>query len=557
MSTERNTGAFRRLCRQRRRTVANLLLLLGAFPLTAQVHVAASTFDVAVYGATAGGVMAAVAAAQHGMSVALIEPGNHVGGMLSGGLSNSDVDNQQAIIGGLARSFFVSAGQYYHQPVAWAFEPHLAEAILRKMLVDTRIQTFFHCRLSSAEKSGSQIVLIRMENGLTFSAKVFIDSSYEGDLMKTAGVSYVVGREGRAKYNESLAGRQDLLPGHHQFKFAVSADVAAGGLLPLIIPENKVAQTGEGDGRFQSYCFRLCLTDNPENRLPVEQPTGYDPTRYELARRYLQSAKGALSLGDFLGIVRIPNGKFDVNSTGPVSTDLLGANWEYPEADYARRQKIWNEHLSWAQGLIYFLGNDASIPENIRARMQTMGLPKDEFLDTGHWPHQLYVREGRRMLGEYIITQRDLQEYREKYDSIGMAGYNIDIREVEWLAHKVYLYPNVVDQVFTEGYLSMPVRPWQIPYRALLPRQQECSNLLVTACVSASTIAYSSFRMEANYMIAGQSAGTAAALAIASRRQLHQIDLSALQQALRQDKQILAVSDTRPDSSVAPPPSKN
>jgi hypothetical protein len=520
-------------------------LLLTAFSLAAQARFAADRFDVVVYGATASGVMAAIAAAQHGMSVALIEPGNHVGGMLSGGLSNSDVDNQQALIGGLAHSFFVSAGQYYRQPLAWAFEPHVAEAILRKMLADARVQTFFRCRLSSAEKNGPQLVLIRMESGMVFSAKVFIDSSYEGDLMKAAGVSYVVGREGRAKYGESLAGRQDLLPGHHQFKFAVSADTATGGLLPLIVPEEKVARTGEGDGRFQSYCFRLCLTDGPENRLPIEQPAGYDPGRYELARRYLQSAKGALSLGDFLGIIRIPNGKFDVNSTGPVSTDLLGANWEYPEADYARRQQIWNEHLSWAQGLVYFLGNDAGVPENIRSRMRTMGLPKDEFSDTGHWPYQLYVREGRRMLGEYVITQHDLQEYREKYDSIGMAGYNIDIREIEWLAHKVYLYPNAIDQVFTEGYLSMPVQPWQIPYRALLPRQQECSNLLVTACIAASTVAYSSFRMEANYMIAGQSAGTAAALAIASRRMLHQVDLSILQQTLRHDKQILSLSDTQ------------
>ncbi len=362
--------------------------------------------------------------------------------------------------------------------------------------------------------------------------------------MKAAGVSYTVGREGRAKYNESLAGRQDLLPGRHQFRFPVSAD-AADGLLPWVVPQEEVAQTGEADGKFQSYCFRLCLTENPSDRLPIERPENYAASRYALARRYLESAKGQLTLGDFLGIVRIPNGKSDVNSTGPVSTDLLGASWAYPEADDAHRKAIWDEHLAWAQGLIYFLQNDESVPEAIRQQMRRWGLPKDEFADTGHWPHQLYVREGRRMLGEYVLTQHDLQEYRGKYDSIGMAGYNIDIREVQWLAHKVYQFPTVIDQVFTEGYLSMPVQPWQIPYRALLSRQEECSNLLVTACIGASTIAYASFRMEPNYMIAGHSAGVAAALAIKAGRELHRLDLVQLQEMLRKEGQILTLEDVR------------
>ena len=363
--------------------------------------------------------------------------------------------------------------------------------------------------------------------------------------MKAAGVSYVVGREGRAKYGEPLAGRQDILPGHHQFRFPVSAEASAGGLLPLIVPEDKVAQIGEGDGRFQSYCFRLCMTEDPADRLPVEMPKGYNPARYALARRYLESAHGALSLKDFLGIIPIPNRKSDINSTGPISTDLLGASWAYPEASYTRREQISEEHLTWAQGLIYFLQNDPSVPETIRAQIRKWGLPKDEFLDTGHWPNQLYVREGRRMLGEYVLTQHDLQAYRQKYDSIGMAGYNIDIREVEWLAHKVYLYPKVIDQVFTEGYLSMPVQPWQIPYRALLPRQEECSNLLVTVCISASTIAYGSFRMEANYMIAGQSAGVAAALALKTHREIHLVDMAALQSELHKDGQILSLRDVQ------------
>ena len=489
--------------------------------------------------------MAAIGAAQQHVRVALLDPGHHVGGMLSGGLSNSDVDNQQQLIGGLARKFFSAAGQHYNQPIAWAFEPHVAEEILRAMLDSARVEVFQDCRISRAAKAGSQLLQIRAEDGREFTASVFIDSSYEGDLMKAAGVSYTVGREGRAKYTEPLAGRQDLLPGRHQFRFPVSADTA-NGLLALVVPQEQTGQLGEADGKFQSYCFRLCLTDNPANRITIEQPLHYDPSRYALARRYLESAKGNLSLSDFLGIVPIPNGKADINSTGPVSTDLLGASWPYPEADHRRRREIWDEHLTWAQGLIYFLQNDESVPEPMRQRMRRWGLPKDEFADTAHWPNQLYVREGRRMLGEYILTQHDLQEYRQKYDSIGMAGYNVDIREVQWLAHKVYLFPKVINEVFTEGYLSLPVEPWQIPYRALLPRQQECSNLLVTSCISASTIAYGSFRMEPNYMIAGQSAGTAAALAIQSARPIHEIDLVALQQTLRRQGQILSLSDVRP-----------
>jgi hypothetical protein len=503
------------------------------------------TFDVVVYSADASGTIAAVAAANKGMRVALLEPGAHIGGMVTGGLSNSDVEGQQQLIGGLARRFFESAGAHYGKPVSWAFEPHVAEQIFNDMLKNSGVRIFFHSRLIAVQKEGSSIIRLRVEGGREFQAKIFIDSSYEGDLMKAAGVSYTIGREAQSKYNESLAGRQDLLPGRHQFRFAVSADTAGAGLLPLVVAQKDVAPTGASDGRFQSYCFRLCLTQDPADKLPVQRPTGYDPKRFELARRYLQSAKGALSLDDFLGIVRIPNGKADVNSTGPVSTDLNGASWAYPEASYERRRQIWDEHLTWAQGLLYFLQTDPSVPQTIRDQANHWGLPKDEFLDTGHWPNQLYIREGRRMLGEYVLTQNDLENLRGKYDSIGMAGYNIDIREVEWLAHRVYVFPKVINQVFTEGYLSMPVQPWEIPYRALLPVEEEASNLLVTACISASTIAYASFRMEPNYMIAGESAGTAAALAIKGQRPIHKVDIEELQKQLRQDGQILSEADAR------------
>jgi hypothetical protein len=520
--------------------VSLLTFFLWAFPAFGAEH----SFDVVVYGGTAGGAMAAIAVAQHGLKVALLEPGSHIGGMVSGGLSNSDVERQEALVGGLTRSFFEAVGHHYGKPVAWAFEPHVAEQTFGEMLSAARVETFLHSRLATLVKSGSRIQSLTTQNGDTFSGKIFLDSGYEGDLMKAAGVSYTVGREGVDRYNESLAGRQDLLPGRHQFVHPVLAAISPGAdraqPLPYVIPQNKVARTGVGDGHFQSYCFRLCLTEIPENSLSIQKPSGYNPARFELVRRYLESGKSALKLRDFIGLVKIPNGKADINSTGPVSTDLLGVSWEYPDASYERRSQIWNEHLTWAQGLMYFLGNDASVPEQLRSEARHWNLPKDEFPDTGHWPHQLYIREGRRMSGEYLLTQHDLQEYRGKYDTVGMAGYNIDIREVQWLTHKVYHFPDVVDQVFTEGYLSMPVEPWQIPYRALLPRQEQCSNLLVTATISASTIAYASFRMEANYMIAGESAGVAAALALKTNRPVHQIDIAVLQQELRDRKQILS-----------------
>jgi hypothetical protein len=516
-----------------------LLLLFPALCLPA-----AQSFDVIIYGATASGVIASVAAAQEGMHVALIGERHHVGGMVSGGLSNSDVEGQKDLIGGLARNFFVRAGRHYHEPVAWAFEPHVAEHIFREMLSDTGVHTFFDARITEVHKNGSAIVSIRVAGGNEFAAKVFIDASYEGDLMELAGVPYRIGREAYSEYGESLAGRQDLLPGRHQFRFPVRANAEPGnGLLPWVVAQRKVVPTGSADGEFQSYCFRLCLTDLPASRLPIQKPAGYDPAEYELAHRYLQSAHGQLSLSDFLGMVPIPKHKADVNSTGPVSTDLLGASWQYPEASPGRRRQIWDEHLRWAQGLLYFLQNDPSVPDSIRNEIRPWGLPKDEFPDTGHWPNQLYIREGRRMLGEYVLTQHDLQENREKYDSIGMAGYNIDIREVQWVAHKVYDFPNVLDQVFTEGYISMPVKPWQIPYRALLPREQDVSNLLVPVCISASTMAYGSFRMEPNYMIAGESAGVAAALAIKSGRTVHQVDIVALQTELRKRNQILSLQN--------------
>ncbi len=498
-----------------------------------------ANFDVVIYGATSGGTAAAIGTAQEGRSVALLEPGRHVGGMITGGLGRTDMDRQQNVIGGLAREFFERVGKVYGDQVSWFFEPHVAEQVLTTWLREAGVHVIFGQQLKSVQKEGTRIVSLQTVDGTVYQAQVYIDGTYEGDLMKQAGVSYSIGREGRAKYGESLAGRQDILPGAHQFRTAVSPYGPDGALLPYITPQDRVVATGEEDGHVQSYCFRICLSDDPGNRLPIEAPEHYDPKRFGLVRNYLAALGDTARLADFMGISRLPHNKTDINSGGAVSTDVPSLSWSYPEAGYAERRRIWQEHLTWAQGLLYFLGHDPAVPEHIRQEMLQWGLPKDEFPDTGHWPHQLYVRDARRMTGEYVMTQHDLQENRSKYDSIGMGGYNIDIREVQWIAHRVFRFPKAPDEVLMEGYLSMPVEPYEIPYRSLLPRYSEVSNLLVPVCLSASAVAFASFRMEPQFMIAGYAAGMAASLAAAKHSSVHAVDLALLQRKLSEHRQVL------------------
>jgi hypothetical protein len=335
-----------------------------------------------------------------------------------------------------------------------------------------------------------------------------------------------------------LAGRQEILPGAHQFRAVVSPYGPDGKVLPFITRQDDVVPTGQGDGHVQSYCFRICLSDDPGNRLPLAAPEGYDRRRYGLVANFVAALGDKVRLRDFMGISR-PNHKTDINSGGAISTDAPSLSWSYPEARYAERQRIWSQHLTWAQGLLYFLSHDSAVLQSIRDEMQQWGLPLDEFPDTGHWPHQLYVRDARRMLGEHVMTQHDLQEHRSKYDSIGMGGYNIDIREIQWIAQRVFRFPKAEEEVLMEGYLSMPVEPYEIPYRALLPPQDECSNLLVAECISASHVAYASFRMEPQYMIAGHAAGGAAGLAVERGVPVHEIDIPALQQKLSSQGQVL------------------
>ena len=330
----------------------------------------------------------------------------------------------------------------------------------QQWLKETGVRVLFDRRLASIRKQAGRIVSLRTTSGDVFEAPVFIDSSYEGDLMKAAGVSYAVGRDSLSLYNESLAGRQDFLPGSHQFRAAVPALGADGKLLPYVLAQETLEPTGTGGRKFQSYCFRICLTRNPANRLPLPRPEGYDAARFELARTYLKVLGNSAKLADFMGISLLPNDKTDINSGGAVSTNLPGANWDYPEASYERRREIWQEHLSWAQGLLYFLGNDPDVPPALRAEMNQWGLAKDEFPDTNHFPWQLYIREDAACSASSSLT-RQSQENRHKDDSIGMGGYNIDIREVRGWPRRVSL-SRPCARVFMEGYLSMPVEPYDI-----------------------------------------------------------------------------------------------
>ena len=501
--------------------------------------------DILVYGGTAGGVMAAIAAAGEGSSVILLEPGGHVGGMVSGGLGRTDMDSQLHLIGGLARQFFEEVGRRYGQSVAWFFEPKVAEAVLRESLAKAGVTVLYRHPLLRVTKQSNRIASLETRNGAVFTAKVYVDTTYEGDLYKAAGVSYAIGRESRAKWGESFAGRQEFLPGDHQLKVPTSATDENGRLVPYVTAETNLVPVGEGDGKVMGMGFRLCLTNDPANRVAIGKPDGYDPARFGLVRNYLKALGSQAKVGEFLGTSKMPNNKTDSNSS-TVSMNLLGAGLAYIEADYETRQKIWEEHRSWAHGLLYLLAHDEAAPEPLRTQVAQWGLPKDEFVDTGHWPHQLYIREARRMQGEYILTQHDLQTNRTKYDSVGMASYNVDIREIQWVAKTVTRFPLVGLEVLMEGYLSMPVEPYEIPYRSLLPRYSECSNLLVPVALSASHVAYASFRMEPQYMIVGQSAGVAAAMAVKQGVAVHRIDIPALQARLKTLKQVLAIEDALP-----------
>ncbi len=495
------------------------------------------TFDLVVYGGTAGGVTTAVAAARRGAKVALLEPRNHIGGMVSGGLSGTDVGWRE-VIGGMALEFYFRAGRHYDlarhlQEIAWMPEPKVAEELFRGWLKEAGVQLFERHRLrekTGVRREGTRVVEIAMDNGARFAAKLFADCSYEGDLMAQAGVRYTFGRESIAEHGESLAGVRAVTESH-QFAVDIPARDASGRLLPEVSAEPR-GEPGSADKRIQAYNFRVIATNVSANRVPWPKPDRYDPKRYELLALYLNAMTKYLGRSMTMneaGLIRvIPNGKIDLNNRGGFSSDYIGASYGYPDGTYAERERIWKDHEAYQKGLYYFIANDPRIPKPLQEEMRSYGLARDEFVDTGNWPNQLYIREGRRMVGPFVATQKDLQTDRTKPDVIGMGSYNSD-------SHNLQRFVNERGFVENEGDVQVPVQPYQIPYRVLLPNRVEATNLLVPVCFSASHIAYSSLRMEPQYMILGHAAGNAAVLAMEKGIAVQDVDIAELQKRLREE----------------------
>ncbi|HZY73542.1 MAG TPA: FAD-dependent oxidoreductase [Edaphobacter sp.] len=496
-------------------------------------------FDVVVYGATASGVIAAVAAAKEGMSVALVGTDQHLGGMVAGGLSNSD-RGKDYVIGGMSREFFERVGKHYNEPIEWRFEPHIAELVFQEMLSETTVTRITHARLK--EKGGvvlknGDITSIALTNGTVLRAPVFVDTSYEGDLMNEAGVKYTWGREPESEYGESIAGVRGRQRPDHHFNVPVSPWASPGKLLPEVQNLQRGAM-GSGDKYVQAYGFRMCLTNVAANMLPFPKPPGYDPYRYELLKRYivaLEKKEGRPPVMKELMIVSpLKGGKFDINSFGGFSTDHIGASWDYPSGSYKRQAEIWQDHYNYDAGFFYFLANDPSVPRSLHDEVNRYGLAKDEFLAEHGWPFQLYIREGRRMLGDYVMTQKDITTDVKKTDSIGMGSYQSD-------SHHVRRIPTADGNVENEGEQYVATVPYEIPYRVMTPKKSEVRNLLVPVCFSASHVAYSTIRMEPQYMIMGEAAGVAAAIAVREKLPVADIPMTELQNKLKKAKAVLSL----------------
>lgn len=497
---------------------------------------AAIQADICIYGGTSAGVVAAAEAARLGKTVVLAEPGNHLGGMSSGGLGATDTGTIAAI-GGISREFYRRIGQHYSVAERFTFEPHVAEQVFQNLIAEAGVPVYFQERLASVEKDGTRITQIAMESGDVFRASMFIDATYEGDLMARAGVSYVVGRESNATYGETLNGIRSGAAGH-QFSVAVDPYVEPGnpdsGLLPFV-QDDTGGVVGQGDARIQAYNFRLCLTQSPAIRVPIDPPPDYDPDRYELLARYLEARVAAgqsTVLTNFMNISAMPNGKTDVNNNGGFSTDFIGGNWDYPDADYQTRAAIRDAHESYTRGLLTFLATSPRVPDNLRAQMQSWGLCGDEFLDTAGWPHLLYVREARRMVSDYVMTERNCRSQVTVTDSVGLASYTMDTHNAQRIARS--------GRAFNEGDVQTGVpQPYPISYRSIIPTASECENLLVPVTLSASHVAHGSIRMEPVFMILGHSAAAAASLAIDGGTSVQSVDIDALQAQLLADSQIL------------------
>jgi len=544
-------------------TAPRLLLLIASLLGFANPTIAADP-DLVVYGGTSAGVIAAVQAKRMGKTVVIVCPDRHLGGLSSGGLGFTDTGNK-AVIGGLAREFYHRIWKHYDQPQAWKwqakssygnkgqgtpaidgaqrtmwiFEPQAAERVFEDLIREHQIPVHrdeWLDRQGGVKKAGTRLQSITTLSGRTFTGRMFIDATYEGDLMAAAGVAFHVGRESTNTYGETWNGIQTgVLHHRHHFgvlKQGISPYVVPGnpasGLLPRISSEPPGAY-GAGDQRIQAYCYRMCLTDHAPNRVPFAKPEGYDPAQYELlSRTYAAGWRETFDKYD-----PIPNHKTDTNNHGPMSTDNIGMNYDYPEASYDRRREILREHERYQKGWLYFVANDPRVPEDVREAMSKWGFARDEFADHGNWPHQIYVREARRMIGQYVMTENELLRRRPTPDSVGMGSYTID-------SHNVQRYITPDGFVQNEGDISVPTPgPYPIAYGSLTPKKSHAENLLVPVCVSSSHIAFGSIRMEPVFMILGQSAATAAALALDAGIAVQDVPYPRLKERLLLDGQVL------------------
>ena len=535
--------------------------------LMANVETFAQTFDVVIYGGNSAAIIAAVQTRKMGKSVVVVSPDKHLGGLSSGGLGFTDTGNK-AVIGGLSRDFYHRVWKHYQDDAAWRwqqkseygnkgqgtpaidgaqrtmwiFEPHVAEKIFEDYVREFSIRVDrdeWLNREKGVKKNGARIASITTLSGKVYEGRMFIDATYEGDLMAAAGVEYHVGRESKDAYNEQWNGVQTGVL-HHKHHFgAVKEKISPykipgdpkSGLLPRISAESP-GEYGAADKRVQAYCYRMCLTQHPKNRVPFPKPDGYDASQYELLLRIFNAGWRET----FEKFDPIPNLKTDTNNHGPMSTDNIGYSYDYPEATYERRREILKEHVQYQQGWLYFIANDARVPADVRNEMRKWGLAKDEFKDNGNWPHQIYVREARRLVGSYVMTDNNLLKKRETPDSIGMGSYGID-------SHNVQRYVTPEGYVQNEGDIGVSTKgPYTIAYGSITPKKAQCENLLVPVCVSSSHIAFGSIRMEPVFMILGQSAATAAIMAIDSARAVQDLPYAELRQRLISDGQVLEYS---------------
>lgn len=546
------------------------LLTFSLALLASGTHADEHLADIIIYGGTSAAITAAVQAKTMGKSVIIVSPDKHLGGLSSGGLGWTDTGNK-AVIGGLSRQFYHRVFLHYDRAEAWTwqdresygnrgqgnramdgnertmwiFEPHVAESIfdawVREHDIPVHRDAWLDRGPGGVERSNTdtapRITAIRTMAGDRYTGGAFIDATYEGDLIAAANIDTHVGREGRDIYGEEWNGNQITVLHHrHHFDaipskkridpFRIPGDPASG-LLPRISPDPP-GERHAGDHRVQAYCFRMCLTDKAENRVPFPKPDGYDPDQYLLLLRIFDAGWRDV----FWKFDPIPNRKTDTNNHGPFSFDNIGMNYAYPNGTYAERRAMIAEHTTYQQGLLYFLTHDPRVPADVRKRMAAWGLPKDEFTDNGHWAHQLYIREARRMVGHHVMTEHELLQRRPTPQPVGMGSYTID-------SHNVRRYVTAEGYVQNEGDIGVKCPPYPISYGSLLPRRDQCANLLAPVAVSASHIAFGSIRMEPVFMILGQSAATAAALALDNAVPVQDVDYPTLRDRLLADGQVL------------------